>query len=72
RKYKPVAKKVKPIIGELPQRFRIIREITGDPLKDMPKLSTHPPEFTPTGRYTEERKAIIDKVHEGDFLWPEE
>ncbi|KAJ3720248.1 hypothetical protein DFJ43DRAFT_960074, partial [Lentinula guzmanii] len=38
----------------------------------MPKLSTHPPEFTPTGRYTEERKAIIDKVHEGDFLWPEE
>ncbi|KAJ4465143.1 hypothetical protein J3R30DRAFT_3724440 [Lentinula aciculospora] len=72
RKYKPVAKKVKPIIGELPQKFRIIREITGDPLKDMPKLSTHPPEFTPTGRYTLERKEIIDKIHSEDFLWPEE
>ncbi|KAH7868546.1 uncharacterized protein C8R40DRAFT_1061721, partial [Lentinula edodes] len=62
RKYKPVAKKVRPIIGELPQKFRIIRDIKGDPLKDMPKLSTHPPEFKPTGRYTEARKAIIDKI----------
>ncbi|KAF8829978.1 hypothetical protein HHX47_DHR2000155 [Lentinula edodes] len=72
RKYKPVAKKVRPIIGELPQKFRIIRDIKGDPLKDMPKLSTHPPEFKPTGRYTEARKAIIDKIHGDDFLWPEE
>ena len=72
RKYKPVAKKVKPILGELPQKFRIIRDIKGDPLKDMPKLSTNPPEFVPTGRYTQERKEIIDKLHGDDFLWPEE
>ena len=63
RKYKPVAKKVKPILGELPQKFRIIRDIKGDPLKDMPKLSTNPPEFEPVGRYTQERKEIIDKIH---------
>lgn len=72
RKYKPVAKKVRPILGELPQKFRIIRDIRGDPLQDMPKLSTSPAEFVPTGRYSQERKEIIDKIHAEDFLWPEE
>jgi len=32
KKYKPVALKVKPILGTLPERFRITREIVGDPL----------------------------------------
>ena len=35
-------------------------------------MSKHLPEFTPSGRYTLERKEIIDKVHSEDFLWPEE
>ena len=72
KKYKPVALKVKPVYTELPDYYRIKRTITGDPLKDMPVLSAHPPEFVPTGRYTQERKEIIDNVHKGDFLWPEE
>ena len=38
----------------------------------MPKISTHPPAFTPTGRYTLERKQVIDAAHPGDFLLPEE
>jgi hypothetical protein len=38
----------------------------------MPELNPHPPEFEPTGRYTQARKDDMDKVHEGDFLWPEE
>jgi len=71
KKYKPVALKVKPVIGELPGKFRIIRNIIGDPLKDMPRLSTTPPPFTPTGRYNAERKEIIDKNHPG-FLLPAE
>ena len=71
-KYKPVALKTKPVIGELPGEFRIKREILGDPLADMPKLSTNPPEFEPTGRYTWERKEKMDKQHKGDFLWIEE
>src|ERR1700679_1513999 len=71
KKYKPVALKVKPVIGELPGKFRIIRNIIGDPLKDMPRLSTTPPPFTPTGRYNAERKEIIDKNHPG-FLLPGE
>src|SRR5271163_3859534 len=53
-KYKPVALKTKPVIGELPGEFRIKREIIGDPLAEMPKLLTNPPEFEPTGRYTQE------------------
>ena len=32
KKYKPVAKKVRPVITELPGKYRIIREIKGDPL----------------------------------------
>lgn len=72
KKYKPVALKVKPVYTELPDYYRIKRNISGDPLEDMPVLSAHPPEFISTGRYTQERKEIIDNVHKGNFLWPEE
>jgi hypothetical protein len=48
-KYKPVAKKVKPVGATLPKEFRIIRNIQGDPLADLPILSPHPIDFTPTG-----------------------
>ena len=71
-KYKPVAQKVKPVIQELPSQFRIIRDIKGDPLAEMPALSPNPPEFEPVGRYTQERKEKIDKVHKEGFLLPEE
>jgi RNase H-like domain found in reverse transcriptase len=71
-KYKPVALKTKPVIGELPGEFRIQREIVGDPLKELPVLLANPPEFEPTGRYTLERKNKIDERHQGDFLSGEE
>ena len=72
KKYKPVDKKVKPVYQELPDKYRIIRNITGDPLADMPPLKPVPDDFVPKGRYTQERMEKMDKVHEGDFLWPEE
>jgi hypothetical protein len=72
KKYKPVALKVCPVITNLPDRVRIIRNIIGDPLKHMPSLNPHPPPFTPSPRYNAERKAIVDKNHPGNFLWPEE
>ena len=71
KKYKPVALKVKPVIGELPAKFRIIRQIIGDPLLNLPILPTNPPPFTPTGRYTQERKDLFDKLNPG-FLLPAE
>ena len=72
KKYKPVALKVWPVETELPSQFRITRNIKGDPLKDIPSLSTNPPPFAPTGRYTEECKDVINQAHPGDFLLPEE
>jgi hypothetical protein len=38
----------------------------------MPLLNPHPPPFMPSPRYNAERKAIVDKNHPGDFLWPKE
>ena len=71
KKYKPVALKVRPVIGELPDKFRIIRNITGDPLANLPILDPNPPDFKPCGRYTQERKEIFDKNNAG-FLLDEE
>jgi Integrase zinc binding domain/RNase H-like domain found in reverse transcriptase len=72
KKYKPVDKKVRPVYEDLPQKFRIIRDIKGDPLEHMPTLNPNPPEFEPKGRYTRERKEHMDKVHGQKFLLPEE
>jgi hypothetical protein len=72
KKYKPVALKVRPVITNLPDWFCIIRNIIGDPLEHMPSLNPHPPPFTSSPRYNAEQKAIVDKNHPGDFLWPEE
>jgi len=72
KKYKPVALKVKPVLGTLLERFRIIREIKGDPLKDILKLPEKPPDFVPKGRYTAKKKEKLDMRHMLSFLWPEE
>ena len=72
KKYKPVALKVRPVETELLSRFRIVHNIKGDPLKDIPLLPTHPPPYQLTGCYTEECKGIINQAHPGDFLLPAE
>ena len=70
-KYKPVHLKVKPVIRELPDKFRIIRNIISDPLKDLPVLPTNTPQFKPTGCYTLECTDKFDQLNSG-FLWPAE
>jgi hypothetical protein len=35
KEYKPIAKKVHPVIGELPEKFRIEHRIIGNPLDDL-------------------------------------
>jgi len=72
KKYKPVALKVKPVLGTLPERFRIIRDIRGDPLKDLPVLPERPPDFIPKGRYMVERKEKLNMTHRSEFLWSKE
>jgi hypothetical protein len=63
KKYKLVAKKVKPVVTTLPGQYRIVREIKGDPLEKMPELARVPPKFKLMGRYMEERKEVVEKNH---------
>jgi hypothetical protein len=72
KKYKPVAKKVKPVGTTLPEEFCIIRNIQGDPLADLPILSPHPINFTPTSQYKQASFDIIKKNHPHGFLTTEE
>lgn len=72
KKYKPVADKIKPILAELPQKFRIERKITGDPLQNMPVINPIPPEYEAKGRYNDERRDMIDEIHNDGLLEPEE
>jgi hypothetical protein len=55
KRYKPVAKKVRPVIGELPEKFHIECKIIGNPLDDLPILNPNPPPFIPSNRYTLEQ-----------------
>src|ERR1700761_3496236 len=71
KKYKPVGLKVRPVYTELPDKYRIKREIKGDPLEGMPALNPWPSKFKPKGRYTLERKNDMESRHAG-FLQPEE
>ncbi|KAJ3499308.1 hypothetical protein NLJ89_g10112 [Agrocybe chaxingu] len=71
KKYKPVSKKVRPVYSTVPEKFRIVREIKGDPLETLPALNPTPPPFHPHGRYTQERHDQFDQAHDG-FLQPAE
>ena len=62
---------MKPIYSDLLEKFRIKRDIKGDPLTDMPELKPISPEFTPTGWYTQEWMKQFMELHK-DFLLEEE
>ena len=72
KKYKPVARKIRPIETELPSQFRIIRDIKGNLLEILPHLNPRLPDFEPTGRYTTKRRDQFEEVHAGNFLLLEE
>nr|GAT48819.1 predicted protein [Mycena chlorophos] len=71
KKYKPVGLKTRPVYTELPEQYRIKREITGDPLEGLPKLNPRPKPVAPSVRYDAERMAEMEQRHAG-FLWKEE
>ena len=70
-KYKQVNKKVRPVPTTLPEEYRTVRCIPEDPLLSLPLLPTHPPDFTPGERLSQER---LDKLRLNcnNFLWPKE
>src|SRR5262245_6779990 len=69
--YKRVDRKVKPVPGVFPEDALVRRSIPADPLLTLPVLPTHPPDFKPTAKLTEERMEILS-VNPDGFLWPEE
>jgi hypothetical protein len=69
KKYKPVAKKVRPVIGELPKKFWIEHKIIGNPLKNLPVLNPNLLPFIPTDHYTLKRQNQLNNNHPGSFLW---
>ena len=71
KKYKPVAKKVRPLLATLPDKFRIVRKTVGDPLATLPTIRPNPLPYVPVGRYTEERRNALRAEHT-PFLWPAE
>ena len=72
KKYKPIAKKVKPVATTVPEEFHILHKIKGDLLATMPQLSPNPLPFEPLSCYTQERKELINKTHPLCFLWTKE
>ena len=72
KKYKPVVQKIRAVAVDLPNKFRIERNISGNLLVEMPSLPTNPPLFTLIGHYTTKWQNIIDRAHGNDFLWPQE
>ncbi|MFF0905755.1 hypothetical protein ACFYE3_19025, partial [Kocuria sp. CPCC 205293] len=71
-KYKPVAKKIRPINEPIPQTLNPPLQrppLSRDPYKT--PLTPNPPEFKPTARITEERLKVVNFVPEG-WLWEEE
>ena len=69
--YKPVAKKVQTVQTAMPAEYRITRRLPDDPLGGLPDLPTHPPEFVPGIRFTQERADKLD-LDPANWLWPEE
>jgi len=70
-KYKQVDKKVRPVPTTLPEEYRTVRRIPEDPLLSLPLLPTHPPDFTPSERLSQECLDEL-RLNRDNFLWPEE
>jgi len=60
------------VLEKLPQEFRIVRNITGNPLEELLDIPVKPPPSKPCRRYTEERIRTMDNTHKEGFLWLEE
>ena len=69
--YKRVDKKVKPVPASLPEECYVRKCIPEDPMKTLPRLPNHPPEFQPTIKLTQQRMRELN-VNNNEFLWPEE
>ena len=68
--YKPVAKKVRPVLAPL-EEYCVLCRLPDDPLAGLITLPTNPPDFVPGQRFTQERTDALD-LDPAQWLWPEE
>ena len=69
--YKPIAKKVLPVLAPLKEEYCVLRWLPDDPLAGLITLPTNPPDFIPRQRFTQERANALD-LDPAQWLWPEE
>ena len=69
--YKPIAKKVWPVLAPLEEEYHVLHRLPGDPLAGLITLPTNPLDFVPGQRFTQERADALD-LDLAQWLWPEE
>ena len=67
-RYKKAANHVHPIWTTCPKKYRILHHI---PLLALPLLLKHPPDFTPSEKFTKEQREKMN-INPSGFLWLEE
>ena len=55
----------------MPEDVKVKRTFSNNPLSNLSVLPTHPPEFSPTEKMTQERMDKLD-IDAGSDLWEEE
>ena len=70
-RYKKAANWIWPVWTTLLEEYHIVRRVPSDPLFSLPLLPTHPPEFSPSEKFTEEWKEEMN-INASNFLWLEE
>ena len=53
------------------EEYHIVWRIPSDPLLSLPILPTHPPDFIPSERFTQEHRDKMN-INVSSFLWPDE
>ena len=69
--YKPVAKKVCPVLAPLDEEYLVLRQLPDNPLAGLITLLTNHPDFVPGERFTQEHADVLD-LDLAQWLWPEE
>lgn len=67
-KYKKVEDKIRPVPTIMPEDVKVKRTLPADPLKSLPILPTHAPNFIPTERITQERMDSLAIDENPDML----
>jgi len=69
--YKKVANHIQPVQTTLPEEYHIVQRIPSNPLLFLPILPTHPSDFIPYKKFTQEHREKMN-INASSFLWPDE